>query len=370
MKVKSVNGPKKLANVLLSVNVGWSHEPVGMRGISHFLEHSVFLGSGEHPEPDMDVGKYGVMLNGETQADRTNFFFSSLPEDAEDVLEILLSLVYHPSFPPEKVEEEKESKIIPAVVKESDFYPWELAYEWARNLIFEWDFRYSMGTEDEFRSIGIEELREWHRKHYHSGNSLLLASEGIDIPNITIPEGHSRPEVQRIVYGEREKIIEKDMKNAEIVCAFPLDKYDIRTYLLSILLGNYATSRLWREFHRDAYMVESKVEWHNGKGGFFLYVGANSRDFKSICERMENLLEGLHFTGEEVEIAKKIFAIEILERDNSVYRMESILNIDPELRFGSVEKILGAIGELELHDVDEYAYQVLNLEEMRRVVVK
>ena len=99
------------------------------RGISHFLEHSIFLGSEEYPEPDAEVAKYGVSLNGETQPDRTIFFFFSLPEDAEEVLEIPLSLIYSPSFPPEKVEEEKESKIIPAVVKESDYAPWELAYE-------------------------------------------------------------------------------------------------------------------------------------------------------------------------------------------------------------------------------------------------
>ncbi len=370
MKIVEVGDSKKLANILLTVNVGWSHEPMGKRGISHFLEHSIFLRSEECPEPDAEVAKYGVSLNGETQPDRTIFFFSSLPEDAEEVLEILLSLIYSPSFSPEKVEEEKESKIIPAVVKESDYAPWELAYEWARNLIFEWDFRYSMGTEEELRGIGIEELREWHKRYYNKHNSVVLIPKGIEFPDVEIPEGGIKPEVQEIKYEEREKVIEKGLGNAEIVCAFPLRKYDIRAYLLSTLLGNFPTSKLWRKFHKEAYMVESKVEWHNVKGGFFLYFGANSRDFESICRKMERFLESLNFTNEEVEMAKKTLAIEMLERDNSIYRMENLLHLDPEMRFGSLEGILKAIKGLELQDINEYASQVLNLEEMRRVVVR
>ncbi len=370
MKIISVNEPRKLANILLSVNVGWSHEPIGKRGISHFLEHSIFLGSEEYPEPDTEVAKYGVNLSGETQPDRTIFFFSSLPEDAAEVLEILLSLIYSPAFSPEKVEEEKESKIIPAVVKESDYAPWELAYEWARNLIFEWDFRYSMGTEEELRGIGIEELREWHKRYYNKHNSVALIPEGIEFPDFEIPESGTNPEVQEIKYEEREKVIEKGLENAEIVCAFPLHKYDIRAYLLSTLLGNFPTSKLWQEFRREAYMVESRVEWHNGKGGFFLYAGANSRDFESICRKMGRFLEDLRFSQEEVEIAKKTLAIEMLERDNSIYRMENLLHLDPEMRFGSLERILEAIEELELRESNEYASQVFNLEKMRRVMVR
>ncbi len=83
-----------------------------------------------------------------------------------------------------------------------------------------------------------------------------------------------------------------------------------------------------------------------------------------------DILGELKFTNEEVEMAKKILAIEMLERDNSIYRMEDLLHLDPEMRFGSLERILEAIKELELQDINEYASQVLNLEEMRRVAVR
>ncbi len=370
MQIMRVEEPRKLANVLLSVNVGWSHEPVGMRGISHFLEHSVFLGSGEHPEPDMDVGKYGVMLNGETQADRTIFFFSSLPEDAEDVLGILLSLVYHPLFPPEKVEEEKESKIIPAVVKESDFYPWELAYEWARNLIFGWDFRFSMGTKEELENMNIECLQEWHKRYYHSENSLLLVSQEVEIGSSPIPQGGLKPEPQRISYSQREMVVERGIENAEIVYAFPLKNYDLRAHLLSVIWGNYPTSLFWHEFHRKAYMVESRVEWHNSQGGFFFYVGANTKNAGEIRKMFNSFIEKMKISKEDLEIAKRILTLELLERERSPYGMEYLLNIDPKMRYGGFEELLNEFRNIEVNEIRDYASGIFDLEEIRVVIVR
>ena len=361
---------KRLANVLLSVNVGWSHEPIGKRGISHFLEHAVFLGNEEHPDPDKEVAKYGAILNGETLADRTIFYFTSLPEDVPEILNILLSLVYNPAFPEEKVWKEKESKIIPAVVKESDYRPWELAYEWARNLIFEWDFRYSMGTKEELKNTGIEGLKDWHRKYYHAENSNLLVPESIEVQDFKIPTGGKRPEVQKVRHKENRKVIERGLENAEIVCAFPLEKYDIRAYLLSVILGNFPTSIFWQAFHRDAYMVESKVEWYNSRGALFLYLGANTKNERKMREKFESFIEKLRISREDVEIAKKILSIEILEKERSVYSMENLLKFDPLLRYGSFAEILEEINNISFREMKEHATGILNSKDMYEVVVR
>ncbi len=364
------NSGQRLVNALLAVNVGWSHEPAGKRGISHFLEHAVFLGSEEHPEPDMEVAKYGVTLNGETQPDRTIFFFSSLPQDAEEVLEILLSLVYYPAFPPEKVEEEKRSKIIPAVVKESDYYPWELAYEWARNLIFGWDFRFSMGTQEELENVNIEHLKDWHRRYYHSENSLLLVSKEVEIDNFPIPGGGFKPESQSISYSQREMVMERGIENAEIVYAFPLKNYELRAHLLSVILGNYPTSLFWREFHRKAYMVESRVEWHNSQGGFFLYVGATTKKAGKIRKMFNSFIEKMKISKEDLEIAKRILTLELLERERSPHGMGYLLNIDPKMRYGGFEELLNEIQNIEVDEIRDYAAGIFDLEEIREVIVR
>ena len=360
----------KLTNVLLAVNVGWSHEPIGMRGISHFLEHALLLGNEEHPNPDEEVAKYGGILNGETLADRTIFYFTSLPRDASDILDVLISLIFHPSLPEDKILQEKESKIIPAVVRESDYYPWELAYEWARNLIFQWDFRYSMGTKEELENIGIRELGEWHRKYYHGGNSILLISGDVEIRDFEIPQDGEMPEVQKVRHKEKRKVIERGLENAEIVYAFPMEKYDIRAHLLSVILGNFPTSLFWQAFRMDAYMVESRVEWCNSLGAFFLYLGANTKNEEKVRRKLEEFIGKLQISREDVEIAKKILSIEILEKERSPYSMETLLKIDPQLKFGGFAGILEEINAIALGDLVDYAEDILDSEKLVEVVVK
>ncbi len=369
MKLHTIkNTSKEIVSALLSMDVGWSNEPVGKRGISHFLEHAVFLGSNEHPDPDKEVGKYGAMLDGETMADRTIFYFTSLEEDAEDILDILLSLVFHPSFPEDKVRKEKESKIVPAVVKESDYRPWELAYEWARNLIFDWDFRYSMGTEEELNALNTNDLREWHRRYYQGGNATLLTDSPINIPDIKIPKGSEVPERQRIEWKEKEMIINKGIDNVEIVFAFPIEKYDLRAHLLSTILGNYPTSPFWKAFHRDAYMVESRVEWH-WRGGFFLYAGAN-KNVDEIQRKFIDFIKGLCVSREDVEIAKKALTLEILKNMKSKFNLEYLLHIAPELKFADIDEIIRAIDNISHAEMKNYAAEILNDENIRVVVVE
>ncbi len=369
MKIVKVKDNKsKLADILLSVNVGWSHEPVGRRGISHFLEHSLFLGNEEHVNPDDETAKYGVTLNGETLPDRTVFFFSSLPEDAEDILKILLSLVYNPSFPSDKVEEEKMSKIITSIVQESDYNPWELAYEYAKNMVFKWDFHESMGTMEDLENIHIEELRVWHKKYYHGGNSILLVPEYINVDSLRVPHGKEFPERRIREWENKEIVVKKGLNNAELVYGFPLEKYDLRAFLLSTILGNYPTSLFWKEFHRDAYMVESRVEWHHGKGGFFAYIGLNDNDYEKAKKKFVNFIENLKITPEDLEIAKKIFMIETLRKERSSYKLFSLIAMDPELKFGSFREILEKIEGIEYDEMRDPG-DILQKEEMCEAVV-
>ena len=360
--------PQKLSTAILSVNVGWAHEPMGLKGISHFLEHAIFLGNEEYKEPDIDVGVYGVTLDGETLEERTIFFFNSLEKDMDEILRVLLSLVFNPSFDDKKVEEEKISKILPAVVKEEDYYPWELAYEWARNLVFSWDFRCSMGVKEEIKRMGVADLYKWHRKYYKSENSILILSSEPNL-DIEVQDGGEAPVFQKINHGKNKVILNRSIENAEIVYGFPYHHYDLRVHLLSTILGNYPTSILWKEFCKRAYMVDARAEWHNSRGGFFIYIGANSKDVEKIRREFQSFWENLKIKKEDVEIAKKILNLEMLQKDRSPYRFIHLLKIDPLLKFGGFGDICEAIRDISVEDMKDFLNS-LDLNDLIETVVK
>ncbi len=373
MKLLTTNiSERNLVNVLLSVDVGWIHEPVGKRGISHFLEHALFLGNDAHPEPDEEAARYGVFINGKTMENRTIFYFASLEENVQTILELLLSLVLNPSFSEDNVLEERDSKIIPAVVKESDYYPWELAYEWARNLIFEWDFRYSMGTPGELGKMGIEDLRNWHSKYYCQTNMSLVISKSLEVEELVKKFDcnvcNDRPERRRVRHADSEVVVNKNIDNAEIVYAFPFRDYDMRSHILSVILGNYPTSLFWKEFRREAYMVDAAAEWY-GAGGMFLYMGLNSKNIERTRKKFESFISNISISEKDLDYAKKILVIDILEKEKSVNSLERLLKIDPELKFGGFAGILNEIENVCLADVQEYADEVLNMDECKVAIV-
>ena len=58
MKLRVVRRKRKrLTYVKIGIRAGWRHEVDGIRGISHFLEHAVFLGNSSYPSPDMEAIK-------------------------------------------------------------------------------------------------------------------------------------------------------------------------------------------------------------------------------------------------------------------------------------------------------------------------
>ncbi len=373
MKLLNANISKRnLVNVLLSVDVGWIHEPEGKRGISHFLEHALFLGNDTHPEPDEEAARYGVFINGKTMENRTVFYFVSLEENVETILELLFSLIFKPSFSEDKVLEERDSKIIPAVVKESDYYPWELAYEWARNLVFEWDFRYSMGTREELSKIGIGDLRDWHSRYYCQDNMSLVVSKYLEMEKLLKKFDYGvckdRPKRHRVKHTDSEVVINKNIDNAEIVYAFPFSDYDMRSHILSVILGNYPTSLFWKAFHSEAYMVDATAEWY-GAGGMFLYMGLNSKKVKKAHKKFESFISNISISEKDLEYAKKILVMDIQEKERRANSLEYLLKIDPELKMGGFAGILNEIENVCLADVSEYVNKVLNMDKCKAAIV-
>ncbi|MGC9366823.1 MAG: M16 family metallopeptidase [bacterium] len=118
---------KKLVNAVIGINAGWRNEKEGQKGITHYLEHAIFLGNKQHPDPDLKTAKLGVQIEGSTGSERTLFYFSSLKEDFPIVLKLLLSLIFHPEFQPEKCEREKRESILTAVNQETNYTSWKIS---------------------------------------------------------------------------------------------------------------------------------------------------------------------------------------------------------------------------------------------------
>ena len=89
------------AAAALTVNVGSFSDPEDCKGLAHFLEHMLFLGTEKYPEEGSyaaTVNKYGGSHNAWTAAEMTNYYFEVTPDHLEDILDPFSQFFIAPLF--------------------------------------------------------------------------------------------------------------------------------------------------------------------------------------------------------------------------------------------------------------------------------
>lgn len=94
------------------VGVGSQDDPPGLEGLAHFLEHMLFIGTEDYPEVDtlsQFVTQNGGAYNAFTSIERTQYFFSIVPEAFPEALNMFTSFFISPLLSEEYVERERHA---------------------------------------------------------------------------------------------------------------------------------------------------------------------------------------------------------------------------------------------------------------------
>ena len=102
LKVYLLSDPSfNLSAASVSVEVGSYEDPVDREGLSHFLEHMLFLGTEKYPDVD-EYSTYlktnGGMSNAYTARDHTNYQFQVLPDAFDGALDRFSQFFIGPLF--------------------------------------------------------------------------------------------------------------------------------------------------------------------------------------------------------------------------------------------------------------------------------
>lgn len=173
------------ATALLVLNVGARYETAANNGISHFVEHMLFVGTERWTENEIKdvITHRGGNWNGWTSLDRTVYYAQVADRDVGTALDWLSQIVVHPAFPEDKV------------AKERDVIFQEKAgrYGWLINTLDGLGFGYELDRDVRraifpqstlgFRVIGEDAsleridraaLRAYYETHYTPDNAVLI----------------------------------------------------------------------------------------------------------------------------------------------------------------------------------------------------
>jgi predicted Zn-dependent peptidase len=181
---------------LLVVRVGSRYETRSNNGISHFVEHMVFDGTEKWPteEAVADViTQHGGNSDGWTNEETTTYFVQLAQRDFDLALDWLSQVVFHPTFPADKVDKERD------VIFEEKMgrYGWLLNALDAIGLGYDLDREVRrvlfpgstlslrvIGEDDSLDKITRQLLLDYYHKYYLPSNSALIVVGHVDVEQV------------------------------------------------------------------------------------------------------------------------------------------------------------------------------------------
>lgn len=172
-----------VATVQVWYRVGSSHEPDGLTGISHVLEHMMFKGT-----PNYGPGEYSRILsangaeeNAFTSRDYTGYYATLASDRIELAMELEADRMRHLLLLPEEFAKELE------VVKEerrlrTEDRPTALTYEQFSAVAYRvLPYRNPViGWMSDLEQMTVEDLREWYARWYAPNNAILVVAGAVD----------------------------------------------------------------------------------------------------------------------------------------------------------------------------------------------
>ena len=279
-----------IVSVMAAVKYGSANEIAKLKGIAHFLEHSVFKGTKKRGQKEIAelIEKHGGELNAAT-AEEFTFFYTKLPSKHANLgVDIVSDLMLNPLLKKDSIESEKG-----VILEEINLYhdrPELYVTDKLSSVLYETPFGMSpLGTKETVKSISREDLSKIH-KYYNPKQMILSVVGHIDREEL-LPliqrNFKSRTAVQpsRFVVKPKEKffsIVEnrKGLEQSHVCFGFNVptlaQKERYATELFNSILGVGMSSWLWQEIREKrglAYTISSHLNQGKNFGYCYIYGG-------------------------------------------------------------------------------------------------
>lgn len=177
---------KPTATVNTTYLVGSRHENYGETGMAHLLEHLLFKGSRNFPDPDKEFARRGFRMNGTTWLDRTNFFVSFTASDDNMRWALAWSADAMVNSNIAKRDLDTEMTVVRNEYEMGENKPVSVMLKRMQSVLFDWHAygRSTIGARSDIENVPIENLQAFYRKWYQPDNAVLTVSGSFDTKKV------------------------------------------------------------------------------------------------------------------------------------------------------------------------------------------
>lgn len=291
------------ASVGLWVGVGSRDEQDKIRGISHFIEHMLFKGTGRRTAREIadEVESRGGHLNAFTGKETTCYETRVLAEDVALACDILTDMFRNSLFDREEMEREK--RVVIEEIKMYEDTPEEMVHDVFEQTLFG---KHNLGqpiigSEKTVSGLSRDDITGYIEAQYRPDRIVLaaagnlehselvaLAERALGDLNGTTPD---RKDKVPHASGKSKQVRKRDVEQVHFVMGTQgYSKSDKNRYSLSILnnvLGGNMSSRLFQEIREKrglAYSVGTYGRSYQDGGYFCAYGGTSPDTYEQVLD--------------------------------------------------------------------------------------
>lgn len=362
---------------------GTRQEPEELLGISHFIEHMVFKGTGDLDAEGLAVAfdRVGGQVNAYTSKEVTCYSIKTLDNHIVTAAALIRDMCFFPTFPRDTVDAERQ-----VIFEEIDMYedtPEDLVNELMLGGVFAGSTlaRPILGTKESLSHIGYDELRAYHSSHYIPSKTVVsicgsFTQEQLDeisslFEGLEPGESFEMPPSD---YVQAFNTRVKDIEQNHIMLAFPghpmgsNNRFPLA--IMNVILGDGMGSRLFqriREKEGLCYSVYSFVTSQTGAGTFGIYTALSGKVQERAMELIREELEKFLRDGvseEEIERAKSVVLTNLMTGlESTAARMSQ--NAREQMvygRFFTPDELASGYESVTAEDIMRVARETLDFE--------
>lgn len=320
----------------LSIKLGTRDEGSYHSGIAHFLEHTLFKGTGAKSSAVINntLERLGGELNAFTTKEEIVLHATVLKKDLEKAASLLLEIAFDAQFPEEEIEIEK-GVVLDEIASYKDF-PAEEIYDSFEELLFAGGdlSRPILGTRESVMAITSDELRRFRSEFFTPDRMTLtmvspLPEERMKkmirrlAATIQVADGKAAAPARRICsvpdadFVPFSKVVEKSDNQVNCVLGAPApslgqERERLATILLCNMLGGPASNSILgsvlRERHGWVYNVECNYTPYSDTGVAVITFGCDRANYQKCLKAVTAQLRKLQkapLSERRVEAAKR-----------------------------------------------------------------
>ncbi|WP_244835471.1 pitrilysin family protein [Clostridium sp. BJN0001] len=331
LEVITIKKDTKIGSVNIGIKVGPMYENMQEKGISHFIEHTLFKGTKKRDNKTLnsELDFLGGEYNAYTDYDATVYTVSCLYEELNYACTLLSDMMMNSVFDEDEIEKERGVIISEILTNKDDIE--DLSFKNVNFEAFENGFlKYDVtGIEENVKNFTRNDIISFYKKFYVPNNTVisivspLSHEESLKIiknnflkwqkKNIIFPKVNIENNKNTTVTNYK-----SNLEQSTITYLYTFNdlkkEEELPLKVLNYRLGESANSLLFREVREKngyAYDIYTHLEITNRIKTLYIYTAVLNGKYKEVKKLIDNILEKLflgkiQITKRDLEIMKKV----------------------------------------------------------------